>query len=102
MTQTGCLDMSESDTTEIRMGDTSTFDRVTFPTPFPAGTKVIVLAQTQTFNGPHTPGIRLHDVNEEGFLIRFNEIVSMVGGTTVANSDGRHTTETVGWVAYSV
>lgn len=51
-----------------------------------------MLAQTQTFNGPETPGIRLADVNNEGFLIRFNE----VNVNANVRSDGLHTTETVG------
>lgn len=51
----------------------------------------------QTFNGPETPGIRLHDVSNTGFLIRLNEIFG--GGVS---SDGKHTAETIGWTAYTV
>ncbi|CAL9306900.1 MULTISPECIES: hypothetical protein [Streptomyces] len=98
MIQTGSLQLSSNQPIETQGGDTSTFTRVTFPTPFPAGSTVVVVAQTQTFNGPETPGIRLHDVNREGFLIRFNEL--NLNATT--RSDGRHVTETVGWIASTV
>ncbi|MBK3527032.1 MULTISPECIES: hypothetical protein [Streptomyces] len=47
---------------------------------------------------PCTSGIRLHDVNHQVFLIRFNEL--NLNATT--RSDGRHTTETVGWIAGTV
>ncbi|GGZ24017.1 hypothetical protein GCM10010300_79450 [Streptomyces olivaceoviridis] len=59
---------------------------------------MIVLAQTQTFNGPETPGTRMHDVTPEGFLIRLNE----VDVNAEVRSDGRHVSETVGWVATTV
>ena len=97
MIETGTLLLSESEASETVSGDTSTFHDVTFPTPFPEGSKVVVLAQTQTFNGRDTPGIRLADINETGFKIRFNELVGM--GQPL--SDGPHNEETVGWVAYS-
>ncbi|MFD7224062.1 hypothetical protein ACFV9P_24080 [Streptomyces sp. NPDC059892] len=83
---------------ETAGGNTSTFTWVTFPTPFPAGSEVIVLPLTQTFNGPDTPGIRVHDVTEKGFLIRLNEVRVNAG----VMSDGKHTTEQVGWLATTV
>ncbi|MFD8525529.1 hypothetical protein ACFV2D_36940 [Streptomyces capillispiralis] len=98
MVQTGQVDLSSNQPIETRGGNTSTFTRVDFPTPFPSGSLVIVLAQTQTFNGPETPGIRIHDVTPTGFLIRLNE----VNVNANVRSDGRHTTETVGWVATTV
>lgn len=97
MMQTGTVDLDSRTPSEIRGNQTSTFTRVTFPTPFPAGARVIVIPMVQTFHGPQTPGVRIADVTVEGFLIRFNELVA---GTRI--SDGVHTTETVGWVAYSV
>ncbi|MFD9908712.1 hypothetical protein [Streptomyces sp. NPDC059063] len=97
MTQSGKLSLSSNNATETVGGRTSTFTRVDFPTPFPAGTDVIVQVTVQTFNGPETPGIRLHDVSNTGFLIRFNELYG--GGVT---SDGKHTAETVGWTARSI
>ncbi|MFE2936857.1 MULTISPECIES: hypothetical protein [unclassified Streptomyces] len=98
MVQTGKLDLSSNQPIETRGGNTSTFTRVNFPTPFPSGSQVIVLAQAQTFNGTETPGIRLHDVTPSGFFIRFNE----VNVNANVRSDGTHTTETVGWVATTV
>ncbi|MFH9705771.1 hypothetical protein ACH4MW_06770 [Streptomyces luteogriseus] len=56
----------------------------------------MVLPLTQTFNGPETPGIRIH-VTSTGFLIRLNEVYA---GAT--KSDGKHTTETIGWLAATV
>lgn len=95
--QTGALQLRSDHPQATTGGDTSTFTRVTFPTPFPAGAEVIVLPMTQTFNGPETPGIRIADVTTTGFLIRFNEVRMGTGG-----SDGRHVEETVGWLAASV
>ncbi|MFJ8870599.1 hypothetical protein ACIRD6_33210 [Streptomyces sp. NPDC102473] len=95
--QTGKVDLKSDNATETSGGNTSTFTRVTFPSPFPQGASVVVLPLTQTFNGPETPGIRVHDVTNTGFLIRLNEVYA---GT--AKSDGKHTTETIGWLAATV
>lgn len=59
---------------------------------------MIVLPLTQTFNGPGTSGIRVHDVTETGFLIRLNEV--RVNNSVM--SDGTHTAEQVGWLATTV
>jgi hypothetical protein len=56
------------------MSYTSTFTRVTFPTPFPAGSSVVVLPLTQTF---------IHDVTNTGFLIRLNEVYAGWPAATV-------------------
>ncbi|MEU8539609.1 hypothetical protein AB0C52_06330 [Streptomyces sp. NPDC048717] len=98
MIQTGKLNLSSNQPQATQGGNTSTFTKVTFPTPFPAGSEVIVIPSTQTFNGPDTPGIRIADVTPTSFLIRFNEVRTTGGG----NSDGRHTEETVGWIASTV
>ena len=98
MIQTGVVDLDSKNPLEENGGVTSTFTRVTFPTPFPAGSKVIVIPAVQTFNGPQNPGIRLADVNKDGFLIRFNEVYA----TAAVKSDGLHATETVGWIATTV
>jgi hypothetical protein len=98
MFQTGKIRLSSDSAIETSGGNMSTFTRVTFPTPFPAGSDVIVLPLTQTFNGPETPGIRVHDVTETGFLIRLNEV--NVNPNT--KSDGKHTAEEVGWLATTV
>ncbi|MFJ6775085.1 hypothetical protein ACIQOV_29690 [Kitasatospora sp. NPDC091257] len=98
MIQTGKIELRSDNAVETTGGNTSTFTRVTFPTPFPPGSEVIVLPLTQTFNGPDTPGIRVHDVSESGFLIRLNEV--RVNATVM--SDGKHTTEKIGWLATTV
>ncbi|MDA2804824.1 hypothetical protein [Nocardiopsis suaedae] len=97
MIQTGKVELTSEHPVEKKGGQTHTFTRVDFPAPFPAGSNVIVQTTVQTFNGPHTPGVRLHEVSETGFLIRMNELYG--SGVT---GDGVHTTETVGWTAYTV
>ncbi|MGW3955241.1 hypothetical protein ACWEKM_30865 [Streptomyces sp. NPDC004752] len=95
--QTGKIDLNSTNAVETTGGNTSTFTQVTFPAPFPPGSQVVVLPLTQTFNGPETPGIRIHDVTTTGFKIRLNEVYA---GAT--KSDGTHTTETIGWLAATV
>ncbi|CAL9336836.1 hypothetical protein [Streptomyces sp. enrichment culture] len=97
MTQTGKLTLGSEHPVETQGGDISTFTRVTFPSPFPPGSEVIVLAQVQTFNGPDTPGVRIANVTRTGFLIRLNELY---GANTL--SDGVYAQETVGWFASTV
>lgn len=99
--QAGKIDLNSPGPSVIQSGDTSTFTTVTFPTPFPSGSEVIVIPQVQTFNGRDTPGVRIADVSTTGFKFRMNELVVTQGGAT-ALSDGNHTTETIGWAAYSV
>ncbi|WP_380281655.1 hypothetical protein [Kitasatospora purpeofusca] len=98
MIQTGRLQLNSTNRSATGGGDTSTFTQVTFPTPFPTGTEVIVVPFVQTFNGPDTPGLRIADVTTTGFKIRINELV----GRGTALSDGPHTTETIGWIAGTV
>jgi len=69
---------------------------VTFDVPFAQGKKVVVIPMTQTYLGTTTPGLRLQNVTNSGFEIRFDEVV----GTYAELSDGAHLPETVGWVAY--
>ncbi|MGW9123233.1 hypothetical protein ACWGRV_42815 [Streptomyces sp. NPDC055663] len=97
MTLTGKLTLRSDNPVETQGGNTSTFTQVTFPTPFPEGAEVVVLAQVQTFNGAHTPGLRIANVTAEGFEIRMNEIYA-----TNALSDGTHGNETAGWSASTV
>jgi hypothetical protein len=96
--QTGVLELNSTNPVAETGGDTSTFTRVTFPTPFPAGSTVIVIPAVQTFNGPQTPGIRIANVTTQGFLIRLNEVLV----SSDIKSDGVHATETVGWIAATV
>ncbi|GAA1392340.1 hypothetical protein GCM10009639_23740 [Kitasatospora putterlickiae] len=98
MIQTGTLQLNSTQPTALSGGGTSTFTQVTFPTPFPAGSEVIVIPFVQTFNGPDTPGLRIADVTVTGFKIRINELV----GRGSALSDGPHTVETIGWIASTV
>ncbi|WP_223778792.1 hypothetical protein [Streptomyces sp. 135] len=97
MILTGQVTLDSDHPVETQGSDFSTFTRVTFPTPFPEGSQVIVLTQVQTFNGPHTPGVRIANVNRTGFHIRMNELF----GANIM-SDGVHTTETIGWLATTV
>jgi hypothetical protein len=97
MIQNGKLTLDSPNSTETVPGKTDTFTQVNFPAPFPAGSDVIVQVTVQTFNGPDTPGVRLHKVSNTGFLIRLNEIL---GGSISA--DGKHAAETIGWTAYTI
>lgn len=97
MVQSGKLALDSPNSTETVGGKIDTFKQVNFPTPFPAGSDVIVQVTVQTFNGPETPGVRLHNVSNTGFRIRLNEILG--GGVS---ADGKHTTETIGWTAYTI
>jgi len=73
----------------------NTWHKVTFNVPFASNKKVVVIPMTQTYNGNGTPGLRIKNVTSSGFEIRFDEVVG-----TGDLSDGSHTTEQVGWVAY--
>ena len=95
--QTGTILLSESSPSATSTS-TSTFTKVNFPTPFPSGSKVIVIPMVQTFDGPHTPGLRIADVTNTGFKIRINELVTNKG----ALSDGVHNKELIGYVAFTV
>ncbi len=96
--QTGTISLGESSPSELTPGNTSTFTQVNFPTPFPTGSRVIVIPMVQTFKGQHSPGLRIADVTNKGFKIRINEIVTSKG----ALSDGVHNTELIGYVAFTV
>ncbi|MFB6887826.1 hypothetical protein ACFCX4_00715 [Kitasatospora sp. NPDC056327] len=96
--QTGKLQLNSTSRSATTGGDTSTFTDVTFPSPFPDGSDVIVVPFVQTFNGPDTPGLRIADVTTTGFRIRLNELVGR--GTVL--SDGPHTYESIGWIATTV
>ncbi|MGI9000657.1 MAG: hypothetical protein ACR2GH_03220 [Pseudonocardia sp.] len=96
--QTGILKLGSSNATELKGGNVATFTEVKFPAAFPAGSTVIVTANTQTFVGQDTPGIRIANVTESGFFIRLNELV----GAGKALGDGKHAEETVGWIASTV
>ncbi|MFI7424907.1 hypothetical protein [Nonomuraea sp. NPDC049684] len=98
MIQTGSLQLDSKHPVEENGGNTTTFTQVTFPTPFPSGAQVVVIPFVQTFNGPYTPGIRIAEVNPQGFKIRFNEVLV----SSTVKSDGYHSTETVGWIAATV
>lgn len=98
MVQAGSIDLDSSGENATESNDLSGFTQVIFPTPFPEGTKVIVIPMVQTFNGPETPGIRLAEVTNTGFKIRMNELIAYNKSLSAAS----HHTETIGWVAYSV
>lgn len=70
----------------------NTWHRVTFDPPFDSGKKVVVLPMTQTYGGLENPGLRLRNVTNTSFEIRFDEIFDL--------HDGSHVDDTVGWVAY--
>ena len=98
--QAGSVNLGSPGPVVTSGGNTSAFTMVNFPTPFPEGSKVVVIPMVQTFNGADTPGVRIADVTTTGFKFRMNELVADGGGTPL--SDGGHTTETIGWVAFSL
>ena len=98
MCQAGTININSVDPSATIPGDVSTFLQVAFPTPFPPGSTVIVIPMVQTFNGSDTPGVRIANVTNVGFLIRMNELVALLG----ALSNGTHVVETIGWVAFAV
>ena len=98
--QAGTIELSSDYPSEINNRDTSTFTQVYFPTPFPEGSRVVVIPMVETFNGSDTPGLRIADVTTTGFKIRMNELVAFKGGKQVL-SDGAHGSETIGWIAFS-
>ncbi|MCT7377962.1 hypothetical protein [Chelativorans salis] len=101
--QTGVVELKSANAPALKGDDTSSFTPVQFPKPFPNGSKVIVITETQTFHGPDTPGIRLADVTPAGFKIRINELVGSSGGKeNQAMSNGIHVAERIGWVAYAI
>jgi len=102
MIQTGVLKLDAKDASEGKPDDFSTFTQVTFPTPFPPDSKVVVVPMVQSFHGPDTPGLRIGKVNERGFMIRMNELAGWAGGKRVFYSDGKHVEERVGWIAFTV
>lgn len=78
--------------------DSTGFIDVEFPQAFPAGSTVVVQVQIQTFHGNESPGIRIMDITNTGFKCRMNELLVFANKPI---SDGKHTNETFGWVAYS-
>ena len=101
--QTGVIELASNKASELRDGNTTTFTQVKFPTPFPAGSKVIVVPMVQTFRGSHTVGLRIANVTDKGFKIRINELVrKKPGQPTEALSDGVHNRELIGYVAFTV
>ena len=77
---------------------------VNFPVPF--SSTPTVFAQTQSFSGPDTPGIRIKNVSVNGFDVRMDELqASGATSSTQGNlgkfvSDGIHPNpEILGWMA---
>ncbi len=86
--------------------NSGTWQTVRFNTPFCKGSRVIVLAQTQTRRGPDTPGLRLRRVTHLGFQIRYDEVfytTDLAGAAGPFGSNGAHPKfEDVGWAAYAL
>ncbi len=78
--------------------------KVTFPNTF--SSTPVVLAQTQTYKGADTPGIRIQNVSTSGFEVRMDELQahgatsSTQGNLGKFMADGVHPNpETLGWIA---
>jgi hypothetical protein len=75
--------------------------RVEFDPPFHPSLTVVVIPMTQTYLGSGTPGLRIRNVSQDSFEIRFDEAVVHRGDHDYS-ADGRHADrEVVGWVAYA-
>ncbi len=80
--------------------------QVNFPQPFPS--TPVVFAQTQTYRGGDTPGIRIQNVSTTGFEVRMDELQAHGATSSVQGNlgkfvaDGVHPNpETLGWMAIS-
>ena len=80
--------------------------QVTYPFAFDSDAQVVAFAQIQTRNGQDTPGLRLRNVNNEGFEVRMDELIgsnvtsSTVGDLGTVKTSGDHpNAETLGWMA---
>ena len=100
--QTGRLTLTADAPSEGTGDDFSRFTHVPFPTPFPADSNVVVVPMVQTFHGPNTPGVRIGQVDESGFMIRMNELIGRENNAQKMHSDGFHVAEDVGWIAFTV
>lgn len=69
-----------------------TWHSVQFQPPFTTE-PVVVIAQTDTYNGSDTPNLRIQNVTVDGFDIRIDEVPGV--------HDGAHVDEVVAWVAYA-
>lgn len=98
MFQAGSFKLNSGHASEVGTS-TTTFTAITFPTPFPVGSNVVVIPMVQTFNGCQTPGLRIAEVSKSGFKVRMNEVIVDGKG---ALSDGKHNEETIGYVAFAV
>ena len=70
-----------------------------FDPPFHRNMIVVVVPMTQTYRGSETPGLRIKDVSNTSFKVHFDEVVILKENDKYS-SDGGHTDDTVGWVAY--
>ena len=101
MTQSGIFTIDAQAPVVTTSGDTSRFFRVEFCEKFDLkdDEKVIVIPFVQTFNGPQTPGLRIHNVDANGFDVRINEIVARTASGNNVRSDGYHVDEVIGYIA---
>ncbi|MDJ0556978.1 MAG: interleukin-like EMT inducer domain-containing protein [Microcoleaceae cyanobacterium MO_207.B10] len=79
----------------------NTWHRVKFQPPFARDKKVVVQTTTQTFKGKETPGLRIKNVDYEGFDIRCDEAVGVRVDNIICNANGSHVKERIGWVAFA-
>ncbi len=99
VTQAGNFQLESNERPEVTPNKYGSFRWVDFETPFPVGSEIHILVTCITFNGADTLGLRIGGVTNEGFYIRFNEVVINSQGD---ESDGRHIEETVSYTATSV
>lgn len=101
MFQVGTFICGSDSASATDTSDLSSFVDIDFPVAFPDGYEVVVILQTQSFNGSNTPGIRISSTSSKGFSWRFNEVIINVQDNSSIVSDGTHYEETVAWLAYA-
>ncbi len=84
----GCVILSEDRAT-------GTWRTITFTQPFT--TLPAIFVETNTYNGPEDPNIRIQNVTLTGFQMRFDEQNTISGSG--ATADGNHIDENVCWIA---
>lgn len=78
---------------------------------FLRGKYLRLFAQIQTYNGADTPDVRVRNISNTSFEVTMNELVAtnvtseFAGRITQLGSvvaDGKHASETLGWMALSI
>ena len=95
--QTGSFSHQEQNPPDTTGGIIQSFRKISFEVPFPVGIVPIVIPFVQTFNSAITPGLRIAEVDNNGFSIRINTLITSKGNL----SEPPRARERIGWIAIS-